>query len=162
MASRGWAGSVARSPDRRGDYPVAYVDRSRRELFSANELTFVSSGVGANTTYERRTHTTDFLKAGSAAVAGTGLLASASTPALAGEDYANSDKDAVVPAPTDAGAVLAALNQYPSYDGEARYGTLIEGGAVRRNAHLNWSGAMYVLLAESHERGAPYGLAPER
>ncbi|WP_440989198.1 glycoside hydrolase family 15 protein [Haloarchaeobius baliensis] len=67
-----------------------------------------------------------FLKASTAAAAGAGLLTSASTPALAGEEYGNSDKDAVVSAPTDQGAVLASLNQYPSYGGGGRYGTLIE------------------------------------
>ena len=34
-------------------------------------------------------------------------------------------------------------------------------GSVRWNSNLQWSQAMYVLLAESHVRGEPYGLAPE-
>ena len=34
-------------------------------------------------------------------------------------------------------------------------------GAVAWNANLQWSQAMYVLLAESHARGEPFGLAPE-
>jgi GH15 family glucan-1,4-alpha-glucosidase len=33
-------------------------------------------------------------------------------------------------------------------------------GAVRWNANLSWSQAVYVLLAESLARGEPYGLAP--
>jgi GH15 family glucan-1,4-alpha-glucosidase len=33
-------------------------------------------------------------------------------------------------------------------------------GDVRWNSNLQWSQAMYVLLAESHVRGEPYGLAP--
>ncbi|MDS0300077.1 glycoside hydrolase family 15 protein [Halogeometricum sp. S1BR25-6] len=33
-------------------------------------------------------------------------------------------------------------------------------GAVRWNCNLQWSQAMYVLLAESHVRGGPYGMAP--
>jgi len=33
-------------------------------------------------------------------------------------------------------------------------------GAVRWNSNLQWSQAVYVLLAESLERGEPYGLAP--
>jgi GH15 family glucan-1,4-alpha-glucosidase len=33
-------------------------------------------------------------------------------------------------------------------------------GDVRWNSNLQWSQAMYVLLAESHARGEPYGLAP--
>lgn len=34
-------------------------------------------------------------------------------------------------------------------------------GSVRWNANLQWSQAMYVLLAESYARDAPYGMAPE-
>jgi len=34
-------------------------------------------------------------------------------------------------------------------------------GTVSWNANLQWSQAMYVLLAESHARGEPFGLAPE-
>ncbi|WP_246055615.1 glycoside hydrolase family 15 protein [Halonotius roseus] len=34
-------------------------------------------------------------------------------------------------------------------------------GTVSWNANLQWSQAMYVLLAESHVRGEPFGLAPE-
>jgi GH15 family glucan-1,4-alpha-glucosidase len=33
-------------------------------------------------------------------------------------------------------------------------------GTVSWNANLQWSQAMYVLLAESHARGEPFGLAP--
>ncbi|WP_435333601.1 glycoside hydrolase family 15 protein [Haloarchaeobius sp. TZWWS8] len=33
-------------------------------------------------------------------------------------------------------------------------------GNVRWNSHLNWSQAMFVLLTESHARGAPFGYAP--
>lgn len=33
-------------------------------------------------------------------------------------------------------------------------------GGVRWNSNLQWSQAMYVLLAESHARDEPYGLAP--
>lgn len=61
------------------------------------------------------------------AVAGAGgLLTSVSTPARAGTAYGNSDKDAVVGSPEDAGPALAAINQYPSYDGNNWYGTLLE------------------------------------
>jgi glucoamylase len=34
-------------------------------------------------------------------------------------------------------------------------------GTVSWNANLQWSQAMYVLLAESQARGEPFGLAPE-
>jgi len=34
-------------------------------------------------------------------------------------------------------------------------------GDVSWNSNLQWSQAMYVLLAESHVRGEPYGLAPD-
>jgi GH15 family glucan-1,4-alpha-glucosidase len=33
-------------------------------------------------------------------------------------------------------------------------------GTVSWNSNLQWSQAMYVLLAESHARGEPFGLAP--
>lgn len=33
-------------------------------------------------------------------------------------------------------------------------------GSVAWNANLQWSQAMYILLVESHERGEPFGLAP--
>ncbi|ELZ33873.1 glycoside hydrolase 15-like protein [Halogeometricum pallidum JCM 14848] len=33
-------------------------------------------------------------------------------------------------------------------------------GSVRWNCNLQWSQAMYVLLAESHARGEPFGMAP--
>jgi GH15 family glucan-1,4-alpha-glucosidase len=64
--------------------------------------------------------------------AGIGALASLSTPALAGENYNNSDKDAITSAPNSAGNVLASVNQYPSYDGNDWYGTLIEDVVANR------------------------------
>ena len=33
-------------------------------------------------------------------------------------------------------------------------------GTVSWNSNLQWSQAMYILLAESHRRGEPFGLAP--
>ncbi|WP_128476368.1 glycoside hydrolase family 15 protein [Halorussus pelagicus] len=70
---------------------------------------------------------------------GSALLRSVSTPASAGENYPDSDKDAVVSAPNGAGQnVLATLNQYPGTAGGDRYGTLIEDtSAFRRDVeHL--------------------------
>lgn len=77
--------------------------------------------IGMSNRFTRR----NFMRATGGALGATALLTSTSTPALAGENYANSDKDGIVGVPTDSN-VLAAVNQYPSYDGKDWYGTLIE------------------------------------
>ncbi|QIO23872.1 glycoside hydrolase family 15 protein [Haloarcula sp. JP-L23] len=71
---------------------------------------------------ERRT----FLKGIGASAAAGGLLASVSTPALAGENYADSDKDALTGTPNGAGDAVATVNQYPNYNHGNWFGTVIE------------------------------------
>ncbi len=75
------------------------------------------------------------LKSVGGAVAAGSLLTTLSTPALAGENYANSDKDAVVGAPTGTGDVAGAINQYPSYGDESWYGALLEDVVATRFDH---------------------------
>jgi GH15 family glucan-1,4-alpha-glucosidase len=67
-----------------------------------------------------------------ASVAGAALLGSA-TPVAAGENYAPSDKDAIVGAPRGTGAAAAAINQYPSTNGNNWQGTLIEEAIGERH-----------------------------
>lgn len=88
-------------------------------------------------------------------VAGSALLRSVSTPALAGEHYPDSDKDAIVSAPGTGGEnVLATVNQYPGTSGNDWYGTLIEDtSAFRRDVeHIRdvhtmlWDGDLGQIL----------------
>jgi GH15 family glucan-1,4-alpha-glucosidase len=91
-----------------------------------------------------------FVKAVGASAAGAALLGSA-TPAAAGENYAPSDKDAVVGAPRGTGAAAVSINQYPSTTGNNWQGTVIEE-AVGHRHDIPVMQDLHVLLWDSDYR----------